>query len=725
MYTVIVTEKGGDQRRMDFEKPEITIGRVQGNDIILAKGNVSKRHSRIVLKDGKFIIVDLKSTNGTYVNGRKITSPLVVKDSDKIYIGDFILNVEEGDGVGRGALDSDAMLTGEMNGAKPSPPALPAAPDEVPEPMHHVGSGAHGSHGPPPPPKRATLPPPAPPPPPPRRSAPLAVAPPPREDPDELGELDATGEPEEIRAPVGRATAPRPAVSPPPGLPPAAPKRITGAIPAAPSRPMAAVAEPTVLPPPVTSAPRADAPQRLVGVGAPKPAVPVAAASPGSGPVARSPIAPAKAPSLPTAPAPVDPKRKRELMARLHDSLWSSLDLAHTAKLDDEDLWLRARGQVADELDRLEDDSALPPFLDKEAVTNDVVHEVLGLGPLQVLLADPDVTSVWVNGLDRIVVVRGSERVAVDRAFSSELALKKVIERILLPTGYKVDAQQPLVDARLDNGTHVTVAMPPLAVRGPCLTLRKGRADKHSLEELCTQGMLSAEMAAFLRVCLTAKRSIVVTGGAGAGKTTLLSALAGVLDAGQRIVSVEDVAELSVGREHWIALESRPPGPGWQGGVSLRYALLAALRFWPDRLIVGEVRGVETFELLTAMASAYEGALVGVVAEGRHAALGRLESLARLGAGDASTSGLKALVASAAHIVVEVARFADGTHRVTSISEVTGTSGDGYETEELFHFHAHTGAGRIQGRFVATGTLPRFYKVLEARGLPADASIFR
>jgi pilus assembly protein CpaF len=246
------------------------------------------------------------------------------------------------------------------------------------------------------------------------------------------------------------------------------------------------------------------------------------------------------------------------------------------------------------------------------------------------------------------------------------------------------------------------------------------------MDDLVRAGTLSSQMADFLGTCVAARRNVVVCGGAGAGKTSFLGAIAGLAPAAERIVSVEEVAELALARDHWIALESRPPDADGKGGVGLRDVLNAALRMRPDRLVVGELRGAEAFELVSAMASANDGSLVSVVAEGARSALARIESLARLGAREASGRGVRDLVAQACHVVVHLMRFADGVRRVSSVAEVTGGEGEGYGVRELFSFHVqgHGADGAVRGRFAGAGVVPRFYEALEARGLPADPAVF-
>ena len=767
MFTVIITEKGGEQRRQDFDKPEVTIGRVQGNDIILPKGNVSKRHSRIVFKDGKFIIVDLKSTNGTYVNGRKITSPLVIKESDKVYIGDFILTVEEGAGAMTGAGSPQSSL-----GSTGSNPHLAA---NTPSPMAPSGSGGHPSHpnigmGGPPVPNlspahgspamaggqmagdplggRKSIPPP-----PARR--PVAPAAAPSEDiPINMDDAPQSAPPPPPRQQLERPTVPRavqakPTVDPnrisgqrpammnrgtldgvghgPPG-PPGGPNRDPLAMTAqqaaannAAGRGLAATR------PPIATATSAAAPPVHTATSAAAAAV-AHHAPPHAAPMA-PPVAQVVPPPSVIPVAPLDPRLARalELQRDIHARVAAQLDLARVPidRLAEEALWQRAETAIVDVVEQLEGEGAIPSFIDQDALIKDSLNEVLGLGPLEDLLADEQVSDVLVNRPDRVLVDRGGQLVPYDKGFSSDTALRQVIARMVHASEGGFDDGLPFVDVRLRDGARLSAALPPMAVRGACLTLRKPRRVQWTLDDLVRGGTMSNQMAEFLATCVAARRNILIVGGAGAGKTTLLGALAAAVPAHERLITLEDVAELALARDSWIALETRPGGDG-RLGVGMKDLLGAAQRLLADRIFVGDVRGPEVFELITLLASARDGAAVTLAAEGTKASLARLEGLARLGAGDASPRAVRDLVGQAVHVVVHLLRYADGHRRVTSIAEVLGPEGEGLAVRDLFQFHVqgHGPDGTLRGRFLGAGIVPRFYELLEARGISADPQIF-
>jgi pilus assembly protein CpaF len=786
MFAIIIQEKGGEQRRLMFDKPEVTIGRVQGNDIVLPKGNVSKRHARIVLKDGKFIIVDLKSTNGTYVNGRKITSPLVVKDSDKIYIGDFIMGVDESSASGGDAALSDpapAAAAPRGEPAAPPPPrfepgfgdrprpAEPAAPPPLdrPRPAEPTAPPPHAQNASPEllraalsrqeAPRPAPLGDPAPEPPRPAAGrgldAPPAIPPRPAAP---LPRPDGGASPREPRAPEPLAAPiPAPAAAP---IPAPAPRRPggtlpppTGGSPTAPP-PMAAAA---------ASAATAAAPAASVPIPAPPPMAapaPIAAASPSLGladrgrapandaagpptgwttptprtePVERPPRrAPRRLVTRPVPPQakrgirlePLDEKLQKllDLQTQILDRLRAKLDLDNIAveRLGDEDLWQKAERAIVDLVETLESSGELPKTVEQDTLIKETLNEALGLGPLEDLLADTTIDEIIVDRKDRLVVGKDGVLRGSGKAFSSDDVLRRVVERLVAPTGLTIDEQNPVIDVRLRDGSRLTAAVPPVATQGACLVLRKPRGTHASLGDLVSSGALSREMKDFLSTCVAARRNVLVCGGADAGKTRLLSALVGAATPGERTVTVEEVAELSLGHAEWIGLETRA-ADGRTPAVDLAQLVHTALRLRPDRLVVGDVRGGEAFALTSALGSAIDGAVVGVSGEGAPVALGHLAVLARLGAPGVDDDVVRDVVAAAIDVVIHVGRFADGATRVVSIEEVVGATDTGFETQALFTYRG-PGDG---GGFGATGAIPRFWTELESRGLPAELGIFK
>ena len=707
MFTIVIQEKGGEQRRMVFAKAEITIGRVQGNDIVLPKGNVSKRHARIVLKDSKFIIVDLKSTNGTYVNGRKITSPLVVKDSDKIYIGDFIIGVDEAaSGAEMQSEGASDVVTappplgidkaaGQLLEASAPPQAQPSG--RVNRPTES-GSSVPSLAADPVPPRGAP------------GVTPPMVAPPMAQAAAKPGPPTAAPRPRPPgtmpppMAPAGippLSSAPPPGILPPPMAPPPAATEIAS--------PMAA---PTYAAPPMYAAPQVAAP---VMTPVPSSAPIQSSAGTGANPIVGAP--PAKRP--PTAvrrvnarPVPMVQNRgvvvppldaKAVKMLDLQTAILErvrvklDLDKLPVERLADEDMWQRAERAIVDMVQSLEASGEVPKYIEHDLLIKETINEALGLGPLEDLLADDSIDEIIVDRKDRVVVGKDGQFRGANKAFSSDDVLYRVIERLVAPSGVML-SQHPLVDVRLRDGSRLTAAVPPISTRGPCLVLKKPMSRSVTLQELTSAGALSVPMAEFLAMCVKARRNMLVCGGPSSGKTSLVAALAHASALGERIVSVEAVSELALARDEWVALEARP-SDGRSANIGMAELVNKAVRMHPDRLIVGEVVGAEAFDLATALASSVDGAVAAVAGEGAVAALGRLALLARTH-GELAEGVAREIVAHAFEVVVHVGRGSDGKMRVLSIDEVLSGGDHGFEVANLF--------GHRDGQFSSSGQKPRF-----------------
>ncbi|MFN0252848.1 MAG: ATPase, T2SS/T4P/T4SS family [Kofleriaceae bacterium] len=768
MFTILIQEKGGEQRRMVFNKPEVTIGRVQGNDIVLPKGNVSKRHARIVLKDGKFIIVDLKSTNGTYVNGRKITSPLVVKDSDKIYIGDFIVGVDEAASGVEGDGPSESTTSPPGGNLAPSPPVdiRPPRPTEaqpmaaMPIPMSNMGNAEPmfpapsqpSGLGPPSAPPRSVPPRPAPGPmrepmaardpgplpsspdpvvggpparmppissPPPRTARPGGTMPPP------LGSSNAPAFPSPP-APAAFTPQPPPMDAPAPYTPPAPAPSFP-----APAPSFASPAPAPSFPAPAPSAPPpAPMPTRSIGSdgGQPAPVLPIRDPG-GNGAAPRRALIGqgakqrvGRAVSIPSRRGvviePLDPKivRMLDLQSNILERLRAKLDLDKIPmeRLHEEDLWQRAERATIDLVETLDTSGELPKYIDQDTLIKETLSEALALGPLEDLLADEKIDEIIIDRRDRVVVGKDGQLRSSGKAFSSDEVFERVVKRLVAEAGAKIDDATPIVDLRMRDGTRLTAAVAPVAARGACLVLKKPASPMPLLSDLGSQGAMSPGMADFLATCVTARRNILVCGGPGSGKTTVVAALAAASPKGERVVSIEEIAELSIARDEWIQLETRA-GVGKMVSVDLSSLLETALRLVPDRLVVGEVRGDEALPLVHSLNASVDGAIVAMTGEGANPALSRLATLAR--AAGAHEGAIRELVAQAFEIVVHVARTSDGSVKVLSIEEVLGYNEMEYDTRVLFE---QRGAA-----FSPTGHVPKFYSELEARGIPADQAVFR
>src|SRR3954465_13734820 len=501
-FSIILTEKGGATRRLDFESEEITIGRVDENDICLPRGNISKKHTRIVCKDGKVIVLDLKSTNGTYVNGRKLAGPQVIGPSDKVYIGDFILNVEPPDA---GPQDGDPV---------------PEQPTITPAKPHYAGAEATG----------------------------------PQQDRAEITSEPSRVSPDPPRRPTVPAVAP-----------------IT--------RPQ-------------------DMPRRGYG----------------------------------------------QTLRLVHERLIEALDLRRLDldALGSDELRERAEAAVRQIVTRMGQGRELPALVDRDELVHEVLDEALGLGPLHHYLGGARASELMVNGPGQIYVEREGRLQRVDKEFSSTQAVLAVIERIVAPLGRHIDessplgdaplgrpieGSSPLVDARLPDGSRVNAIIPPLALKGPSITIRKFKRDLLSAEHLARFGALTRPMAEFLDACVRARRNVVISGGTGSGKTTLLNILASYIPASERIVTIEDAAEVSLRQEHWVQLEARPPNIEGKGAIPIRELVRNSLRMRPDRIVVGEVRGGEALDMLQAMNTGHDGSLTTLHANSPRDALARLETM--------------------------------------------------------------------------------------------------
>ena len=576
-FSIILTEKGGATQRLDFECEEITIGRVDENDICLPKGNISKKHTRIVVKDGKIIVLDLKSTNGTYVNGKKLGGPQVISPDDKVYIGDFILNVEPPDlGPGVEPVLQDGDEAAEQPTMTPSRP-------------RYVGTEATRRDGDPPPPVAA---------PPPPKAPVIGLA----------GDYAAT-------------------------------------------------------------------------------------------------------------------------LQLAHDRLIEALDLRRLdlERLGSDELWKKTESTVRQIVTRMDQTGELDPHLDREELVQDVINEALGLGPLETYLADETVSEIMVNSPTHVYVERAGRLERVEKAFSSPQAVLGVLERIVAPLGRHIDESSPLVDARLPDGSRVNAIIPPLALKGPCITIRKFKRELLTSDDLIGFGALTPKMAQFLDTCVKVRRNLVISGGTGSGKTTLLNVLSGYIPAQERIVTIEDAAELQLPQEHWIQLEARPANIEGKGQITIRDLVRNALRMRPDRIVVGECRGGEALDMLQAMNTGHDGSLTTLHANSTRDALARLETMVLMSGMELPIRAIRDQIANAVHLVIQQTRFADGSRKVTAISEISGMEMDVLSMQDIFEFRQEgfDDQGAVVGRFVPTGLVPRFYDDLQRRGIPVDMDVFR
>ncbi|MEW6434544.1 MAG: ATPase, T2SS/T4P/T4SS family [Myxococcota bacterium] len=594
MFFITMAEKGGETQELLFEKDEVTIGRLAGNDIVLAKGNVSKYHSKLVLKDGKYIVVDLKSTNGTFVNGKKIAAPQVVKPTDKIYIGDYVLNVD----APPEDMQQEEYADEEGEG----------------EEEHEEEAADEG------------------------------------EEEEEYEEEPAEEEYEEEEAPPEED--------------------------------------------------RKNMPASLQN-------------------------------AMRRRDRHVDPRVEAyaNLQKDIHDRLIEYLDLRRLDmdRLGDEELWRRTEKAIRDILAQMDADGEIPEDVDQEMLLVDVLNEALGLGPLEAFLADDDISEIMVNHANQIYIEKKGKLRLSEKIFSSNQAVLGVIERIVAPIGRRIDESSPLVDARLKDGSRVNAIIPPLALKGPCITIRKFKRDKLQVADLIKFKSITPQIAEFLEMCVKAHKNIVISGGTGSGKTTLLNVISSFIPEGERIVTVEDAAELQMHQEHWVQLESRPPNLEGKGAITIRDLVKNCLRMRPDRIVVGECRSGEALDMLQAMNTGHDGSLTTLHANTPRDGLARLETMVMMAGMDLPIKAIREQIASAVHIIVQQTRFNDGSRRVSYVTEVSGMEVDIVTLQDIFYFkqEGFTDEGKVRGRFVATGFVPRFYDELQRRGIPVNMGIFR
>ncbi|MCM0605329.1 MAG: Flp pilus assembly complex ATPase component TadA [Xanthomonadaceae bacterium] len=362
----------------------------------------------------------------------------------------------------------------------------------------------------------------------------------------------------------------------------------------------------------------------------------------------------------------------------------------------------------------------------KAQMLKEVLDEALGLGPLEDLLADDDVTEIMVNARDQIYVEKKGKPGLSKVTFSSEQQMMNVIERIVTPLGRRCDEKTPYVDARLADGSRVHIIIPPLALRGPTITIRKFPKKRITEKELVAFGAMTTEIADFLKACVEGKLNIVVSGGTGSGKTTLLNVLSNFIPASERIITVEDAAELQLGQEHVVRLESRPKNIEGEGEVSIRDLIKCCLRMRPDRIIVGECRSGEAMDMLQAMNTGHSGSLTTLHANNPREALGRLETLVMMAGLGLPLKAIKETIASAVNLIVQQSRLTDGSRRVTYISEVVGMQGEVITLQDIFVFKQEglDKNRKIIGRFVPTGFIPKFVEEMEAKGMKISRGLF-
>ena len=366
------------------------------------------------------------------------------------------------------------------------------------------------------------------------------------------------------------------------------------------------------------------------------------------------------------------------------------------------------------------------PGMVRQQIINSVKNEILGFGPIQPLLDDPDVSEVMVNGPKKVYVEKAGKLIKTKVTFENNAEVLKIIDRIILPLGRHIDADSPTVDARLPDGSRVNAVIPPVALDGPSITIRKFRKDKLSMQQLVDFGSLTPPMAEFLKACVISRLNIIVSGGTGSGKTTLLNVLSSLIPESERIVTIEDAAELQLQQEHIVRLETKVASFEGKGQVSIRDLVRNSLRMRPDRIIVGECRGGETLDMLQAMNTGHDGSLTTLHANTPRDALSRTETMVMMAGMDLPLKVIRQQISAAIDVIIQQTRLKDGSRKVTAITEVAGMEGDTIVLTDIFRFE-QTGTsadGKIAGHLKPTGIRPLFTPRLEAAGFRLPPEVF-
>jgi pilus assembly protein CpaF len=413
----------------------------------------------------------------------------------------------------------------------------------------------------------------------------------------------------------------------------------------------------------------------------------------------------------------------QELKFTLHRKLLDKINLEALATIDNQ----RVRAEVRQALIALIDaEPTLLSALEKQQICDEVLDEVFGLGPLEPLLQDPTISDILVNGSKQVYVERKGVLELTSVTFRDDAHLLRIIDKIVSQVGRRVDESNPMVDARLLDGSRVNAIIPPLALDGPVMSIRRFTQDKLMPADLVERKAMTRGMMELLEAAVKARLNIIIIGGTGAGKTTLLNALSFFINPKERIITIEDAAELQLKQPHVVRLETRPPNLEGHGAVRQRELLINSLRMRPDRIVVGEVRGPEALDMLQAMNTGHDGSLTTIHANSPRDGISRLEVMVSMANSSMQLISIRQQIASAVHLLVQAARFSDGSRRVTNITEVTGMEGEIVTLQDIFVFEKRglSPEGRVLGRFAATGIRPKFYEKLLAAGIRLRPEIF-
>lgn len=412
-----------------------------------------------------------------------------------------------------------------------------------------------------------------------------------------------------------------------------------------------------------------------------------------------------------------------ELRAHLHDKMLSMMDLAIIDTLDDQLVRQKIRQLLEDILRR---EQVALNSVEKERLIAEVEDEIMGLGPLEPYLHDPTISEVLVNTHKQIYIERHGKLEVTDSRFKDDVHLRKIIDKIVSAVGRRIDESSPMVDARLADGSRVNAIIPPLAIDGPCVSIRRFATDPLKLDDLVTLKTLTPEIGELLRGIIQARLNIIISGGTGSGKTTLLNVVSGFIPPSERIITIEDSAELQLRQEHVVRLETKPPNIEGKGAFTQRDLVRNSLRMRPDRIVMGEVRAAEALDMLQAMNTGHDGSLTTIHANTPRDSLIRLETMVAMAGLNIPTKFLRHYISSALDVIVQVARLSDGSRKLVSLQEIVGMEGDVITLQEIFRFEQTglTEERKVKGRFLATGIRPRFAERFKTLGIDVPPDIF-
>lgn len=435
-------------------------------------------------------------------------------------------------------------------------------------------------------------------------------------------------------------------------------------------------------------------------------------------------------PAPPTPPLPsldeTAMEQKRSIKQQIHKELVDRMDLKRmsVSGINQADLTKKAKATIEGIIRDVQ--HKLPDGIAPKELAREIFDEALRLGPLEIFLADDDITEIMVNGPDQVYIEKQGKLVLSDQTFMDDASVMAVIERIVSPLGRRIDESQPYVDARLADGSRVNAIIHPLSLVGPCLTIRKFSKIPFTDQDLIAFGTLTPQIADFIKICVIMRKNIIVSGGTGSGKTSLLNVISSYIPAKERIVTIEDAAELQLKQDHVVRLEARPPNIEGKGAVTIRDLVRNSLRMRPDRIVVGECRGGEALDMLQAMNTGHDGSLTTVHANAPRDVISRLETMVLMSGMELPVRAIREQIASAVDIIVHESRFSDGSRKVTNVTEIVGQEGEQITMQDIFDFK-QTGLDeneKVLGELAPTGSVPTFLEEIASRGLSIDHTMF-